>query len=133
MSTIVVEGGVKPVSKGLNIALWVLQVLVGLAMIAAGVMKLIGAPMMVEEFETVGLGQWFRYLTGGWEVIAGVLLLVPKLSGVGATVLIPVMAGAVIAHLTKLGGSPVAPLVFLAMVSVIAWGRRRQTLSLMGL
>jgi putative oxidoreductase len=133
MSTIVVEGGVKPVSKGLNIALWVLQVLVGLAMIAAGVMKLIGAPMMVEEFETVGLGQWFRYLTGGWEVIAGVLLLVPKLSGVGATILIPVMAGAVIAHLTKLGGSPVAPLVFLAMVSVIAWGRRRQTLSLMGL
>jgi putative oxidoreductase len=133
MSTIVVEGGVKPVSKGLNIALWVLQVLVGLAMIAAGVMKLIGAPMMVEEFETIGLGQWFRYLTGGWEVIAGVLLLVPKLSGVGATVLIPVMAGAVIAHLTKLGGSPVAPLVFLAMVSVIAWGRRRQTLSLMGL
>jgi putative oxidoreductase len=133
MSTIVVEGGVKPVSKGLNITLWVLQVLVGLAMIMAGAMKLTGDKMMVEEFEHVGLGQWFRYLTGGWELLAGVLLLVPKLSGVGATILIPVMAGAVIAHLTRLGGSFAAPLVFLAIVLVIAWGRRRQILGLVGL
>jgi putative oxidoreductase len=133
MSTIAVEGGAKPVSKGLNIVLWVLQVLVGLAIIGGGAAKLAGAETMVKNFEAVGLGQWFRYLTGGWEVLAGVLLLVPKLSGLGAALLVPVMAGAVLAHLVKLGGSPVAAVVFLVLAVVIAWGRRRQTLALLGL
>ncbi len=132
MSTIAAEGGVKPVSKGLNITLWVLQVLLGAAMIGAGGAKLAGVEEMVKEFDVIGLGQWFRYLTGGWEVLAGVLLLVPRLSGLGAALLVPVMLGAVVAHLTKLGDSPVAPIPFLVMALVITWGRRHQLLGLVG-
>src|SRR3954471_5058285 len=132
MSTIVAAEGTRPVSKGRNVALWVLQVLVALAMLAAGGLKLAGAEPMVQQFETIGLGQWFRYLTGALEAGGAILLLVPRLSGVGALLLSCVMAGAVVAHLVKLGGSPVAALVFLAMLVAIAWGRRGQVLALLG-
>jgi uncharacterized membrane protein YphA (DoxX/SURF4 family) len=132
MSTIVSQHEARPISKGLNIALWVLQVLVALAMLAAGGFKLAGAEPMVQQFETIGLGQWFRYLTGALEVGGAVLLLTPRLSGIGALLLSCVMAGAVVAHLVKLGGSPVAALVFLAMLVTIAWGRRGQVLALLG-
>lgn len=34
---------------------------------------------MVELFNEIGLGQWFRYLTGGLEVVGAVALLIPRL------------------------------------------------------
>ena len=132
MSTITAQNDVRPVSKGLNIALWVLQALAGAALLAAGVSKLAGAEPMVQQFETIGLGQWFRYLTGALEVLGAVLLFVPKLSGVGALLLSAVMTGAVAAHLFKLGGSPVPALVFLVMLVAISWNRRGRTLALLG-
>ena len=61
----------------------------------AGGNKLAGNPQMVGMFETIGLGQWFRYLTGSLEVIGAVLLIVPALSGVGGLLLTGVMFGAV--------------------------------------
>jgi putative oxidoreductase len=132
MSSMTIDSESKPSSKGLNIALWALQVLVALGMLGAGSAKLAGAEEMVKNFDTIGLGQWFRYVTGGLEVLGAVLLLVPKLSGVGALLLGTVMVGAVGAHLTKLGGSPVPALVFLVLLAVIAWGRRAKTLALLG-
>ena len=39
--------------------------------LAAGVPKLLGAPVMVQMFNAIGIGQWFRYLTGSIEVLAG--------------------------------------------------------------
>jgi putative oxidoreductase len=132
MSTVVAEGTVRPRSKALNIVLWVLQVLVALALLGAGAAKLSGDQAMVAQFETIGLGQWFRYLTAALEVLGAILLLVPRLSGVGALLLSCVMAGAVVAHLVKLGGSPLPALVFLVMLLTIAWGRRGKTLALLG-
>ena len=42
----------------------VIRVLLTAAFLAAGLAKLAGAAMMVATFETIGWGQWFRYLTG---------------------------------------------------------------------
>jgi uncharacterized membrane protein YphA (DoxX/SURF4 family) len=109
--------------KAKSIALWILQVLVAFAFLGAGFGKLSGQPMMVEMFDKLGLGQWFRYLTGAIEVGSAILLLVPRLTFAGAGLLVCTMTGAVIAHLLKLGGSPVPPLVLLALSGVIAWGR----------
>ena len=113
----------KSPGKAKNIALWMLQVLVAFAFLGAGFGKLSGQPMMVEMFDKLGLGQWFRYLTGAIEVGSAILLLVPQLTFVGAGLLVCTMTGAVAAHLLKLGGSPVPPLVLLALSAVIAWGR----------
>src|SRR6266542_2649637 len=50
--------------KGRLITLWTLSGLVALAFVFVGGGKLAGTAQMVELFDKVGLGQWFRYLTG---------------------------------------------------------------------
>jgi putative oxidoreductase len=115
-----------------NAALWVLQVAAALMLGMAGFAKLGGDPQMVGLFEAIGLGQWFRYVTGGLEVAGALLLVVPALAGVGALLLAGVMAGAVLTHLLVVGGSAVVPLGLLAATGAVAWGRRERTLRLVG-
>lgn len=49
-------------------AAWALQILLAAAFLAAGLSKLTDVSAMVELFDAVGLGQWFRYVTGVVEV-----------------------------------------------------------------
>ena len=72
------------VSKAKNFSLWTLQVLTAAAFLLAGFGSLSGQPMMVETFEKIGIGQWFRYATGVIEVMSAILLLIPRLTAVGA-------------------------------------------------
>ena len=68
--------------------------------------------MMVETFEKVGVGQWFRYVTGAIEVASAILLLIPRLTPVGAALLVCTMIGAVLAQLLvhrRLGGAGPRP------------------------
>src|SRR4051812_28582575 len=90
----------------MNVALWILQITAAGMFLMAGFAKLSGNPLMVQMFAAIGLGQWFRYLTGSLELIGAVLLLIPRLSGLGALLLVCVMLGAVATHLFILGGSP---------------------------
>jgi uncharacterized membrane protein YphA (DoxX/SURF4 family) len=110
--------------KGLTIALWIVQVALALMFFMAGTKKLTSDPMMVEVFATVGLGQWFRYVTGALEVLGALMLLVPRLAGWGASLLSCVMVGALIAHATVLHGSPALPVVLLVGLIFVVWGRR---------
>ena len=119
-----VISGVPASNKGRLIAVWVLSGLAALAFLMAGGSKLAGAPMMVAVFQKIGLGQWFRYLTGGLEVAGAIGLFLPKYAFYAALLLAAVMVGAVVSHLTILGGSPVAPLVLLALTASIAYLRR---------
>ncbi|MCZ4350890.1 DoxX family protein [Roseovarius aestuarii] len=87
-----------------------LRGLLTLAFVAAGLAKLAGAEMMVATFEAVGVGQWFRYVTGLIEVAAPILLWLPGKQVAGAT-----MVGAVLAHLIILGPSAM-PAIFLGLI-----------------
>ena len=80
---------------------------------------------MVSLFDALGLGQWFRYVTGVIEVTSGIALLVPSAALFGAMLLIPTMLGAAAANLF-LGQSPTAPLVLLLIAAAVAWTRRNQ-------
>lgn len=100
-----------------------LQILLALVFLAAGVAKLSGVAMMAQNFELLGLGQWFRYLTGIIEVGGALVLLVPALAGYAAALLSCVMVGAIIAHLTRMPGSPLPALVLLVLCGLIAWLR----------
>lgn len=110
--------------KAKNITLWVLQSLTAAVFLMSGFPKFLGLQVVIEAFDKIGLGQWFRFFTGGVEVVAAVLLLIPRLSPVGALLLVCTMVGAVIAHLTVLGGSPVGAIILLLVNAVILWGRR---------
>ncbi|HEY4989424.1 MAG TPA: DoxX family protein, partial [Opitutaceae bacterium] len=83
-----------PRSKGANIALWVLQALLALAFVGAASGKLLGKPEMVALFQALGVGQWFRYLTGLLELTGALLIVVPRTKFYGAALLSVVMVGA---------------------------------------
>jgi putative oxidoreductase len=107
-----------------RIALWNLKGLVAAVFLAAGGAKLYGVPMLVEEFEHIGLGQWFRYLTGLLEVAGAIGLLIPTLSAMAAVLLGGVMIGATATHLLLIGGSPVPAIVLLVTCAGIAFAER---------
>ena len=98
-----------------------LKALLTLAFVAAGLSKLAGAEMMVATFEAVGVGQWFRYVTGIIEVGAPILLWIKGREAIGAGLLVVTMIGAVIAHLAILGPSAVPALVLGVLAAVVLW------------
>ena len=108
----------------LTVVSWILQVLVAVAFFGAGGGKLAGAQAMIDMYNTIGFGQWFRYVTGVIEVGSAVMLLVPWLAMYGAVLLICTMIGAIIAHFTALHTSPAGPVVLLCLSAAIAWLRR---------
>jgi uncharacterized membrane protein YphA (DoxX/SURF4 family) len=119
--------------RAARVALWTLQVLLALAFLGAGGSKLAGTPDMVQLFAAVGVGQWFRVVTGLLEIVGAVLLLVPALASVGALLLAGVMAGAVVAHLTVLQTPAGAPAVLLVGLLIVVAARRHDLAARLGL
>jgi uncharacterized membrane protein YphA (DoxX/SURF4 family) len=114
-----------------NVVLWVLQIAAAGMFLMVGFLKLSGNAQLVGLFEAIGLGQWFRYLTGSLEVAGAFLLLIPRTSGLGALMLAGVMVGAVVTHLFIVGGSPLMAIILLVVTGVVAWGRRQRTINLL--
>src|SRR3989442_10812989 len=117
--------------KIVNVVLWVLQIAAAGMFLMVGFLKLSGNAQLVGLFEAIGLGQWFRYLTGTLEVAGAFLLLLPRTSGLGALMLVGVMAGAVMTHVFIVGGSPLMAIILLVVTGVVAWGRRQRTMNLL--
>jgi len=105
---------------------WTLQIIVGLAFIAAATAKLAGAPPMVAIFDQIGIGQWFRYVTAVVELAGGILLLWPNRSVYGAALLTCTMVGALITHFTLIGGNAVPAAVLLLLSVALLWLNRAQ-------
>ena len=113
--------------RGTAVFLWGLQLVAAAEFLWAGTRKLTGATG-VETFEAIGVGQWFRYLTGTIEIGSALLLLLPWLAAFGALALAATMVGAVLTNLFITAGSPVIPLALLAVTTTIAtmrWSDRR--------
>jgi putative oxidoreductase len=113
-------------SRVLNLTIWGVQILAALAFLAAGGSKLSGAPAMVEMFEKIGFGQWFRYVTGALEVLGAILLVVPKTAAIGGWLLAAVMIGAIGTHLVIIGGSPVPAVVLFLLAITVGWNRSKR-------
>lgn len=111
-------------SRWVNRGVWTLQILLALVYLGAGTAKLVGVDSMVEEFQKIGIGQWFRYVTGTIEMVGAVSLLIPRLSGLGAMILAATMVGAIFTHLFVFANSPLAPLILLVLVATVIWARR---------
>lgn len=90
-------------SKPLLVASWAARIIAAVILLQTLFFKFTGAPESVYIFTTVGQEPWGRYGSGVVELIASVLLFVPGLVAVGASLAIGVMAGAIFFHLTKLG------------------------------
>ena len=93
-----------------------IRALLTLAFVGAGFAKLAGAEMMIATYEQIGVGQWFRYVTGAIEVGAAILLWLPRRQVIAASILGGTMVGAVIAHLFILGAAEGVPAVILGLL-----------------
>ncbi|MFI7577891.1 DoxX family protein [Micromonospora sp. NPDC049497] len=96
---------------------WIPQVVLALVMLAAGAAKLGGEPAMVDMFDDIGAGRWFRYLVGALEVAGAVGLLVPRMARYAALGLTLLLTGAVITNLAVLRTSPWSALALLALAA----------------
>ncbi|MEM9972001.1 MAG: DoxX family protein [Pseudomonadota bacterium] len=103
-----------------------IKVLLTLAFVGAGASKLLGVEMMVATFETIGLGQWFRYVTGIIEVVGAALLWVKGREAIGAGLLVCTMIGAIIAHFVILGPSALQSALLGVLSAVVLWNHRTQ-------
>ena len=115
-------------SRPATIALWTLQVLLGLVFIVgSGAPKLFGEAYAVQIFEDLGTGQWLRVVVGLLEVAGGIGLLVPRLAGLAASCLIALMVGATVAQLFFLSeGFWYTPVILGVLLGVVAWVRRTE-------
>jgi uncharacterized membrane protein YphA (DoxX/SURF4 family) len=113
------------------VALWLTQIALAGMFLLSGGLKLTGAPQLVALFDSIGIGQWFRYVTGSIEVVSAVALLVPSWAAFGAVLLIPTMVGAVATHLFIVGGSAAPATILLIGSLAIAWARRDQLTSVL--
>jgi putative oxidoreductase len=111
----------------LNLTLWVLQGFLALVFLYSGASKFNPhESYWVGLFAEIRIGQWFRYFTGGLEVICAVLLLIPRTSAIAAALLACTMVGAIVVHLFILrdGYAAVFPGFPLLILIVVIWKRR---------
>ena len=111
-----------------RIGSWVLQGIVATAFFAAGAAKLAGAAYMVQLFEQIGLGQWFRYVTGVVEVTGALALITPGLASLGGLWLGGTMIFAVVTHVFLLHTNP-APAIVLGVLNALIVYLRRDELA----
>lgn len=103
---------------------WTIRLLLVLAFGAAGAAKLAGASQMVQIFGHIGIGQWFRYVTGLVEVAGAVLLLIPGAAFFGGLLLAVTMVFGIATHLFVIGGNPTPALVLALLSAYVAYRLR---------
>ena len=86
-----------------TIGIWILKLLAAVIMLQTLFYKFSASPESVYIFSSVGMEPWGRIGTGVMELIASVLILIPKTTSIGAVLGIGLMSGALFFHITKLG------------------------------
>ena len=82
---------------------WLLRIVAAVIMLQTLYFKFTAHPESVLLFTTLHMEPWGRIGTGVLELIASILLLIPKTTVWGAMLGVALMAGAIFFHLTKLG------------------------------
>ena len=82
---------------------WLLRLIAGFIMVQSLFFKFSGADESIYIFSTLGMEPWGRIGTGIVELIAAILLLIPRTTWLGAALGAGTMFGAIFFHLTSLG------------------------------
>src|SRR5215510_547120 len=108
--------------KTCTIIAWICRVAAAVILLQTLFFKFTAAPESVYIFTKVGLEPWGRIGSGVVELIASILLFVPRLHWLGAAIAIGVLSGAIVSHLTVLGIVVMDDgglLFFLALITVV--------------
>lgn len=111
-------------SKGKNIAVWIIQFLLAGLFIMSSLSKLMSDPEVVANFSRWGMPDNFYLLIGILELLGAAGLLIPRLAGPAAAGLILIMVGALITHLVHGEmGMAIVPLVVMLFLGVVVYTR----------
>jgi uncharacterized membrane protein YphA (DoxX/SURF4 family) len=86
-----------------TIIAWICRIAAAVILLQTLFFKFTAAPESVYIFSKVGLEPWGRIGSGLAELIAAILILVPRTTWLGAGLALGVMIGAIFSHLTVLG------------------------------
>ena len=90
-------------SKAVAIVSWALRAAAAIILLQTLFFKFTGAKESVYIFSTLGIEPWGRIGSGIVELVASILLIVPRTVPIGAALALATMAVALLSHLTKLG------------------------------
>lgn len=113
-------------SKMKTVGKWIPNLLLALPMMAAGTAKLLGVEAVHQSFQIMGLPDWFGYFIGAAELAGGLGLLIPKLSALAATGLVPIMLGAAYFHIAYDVPPALPSIVFFALAIYTILMRKKQ-------
>lgn len=117
-----------------NIIFLVLRLLVAVILIQTLRFKFTGHPDSIYIFTQAGMEPYGRFGIGILELIAAILILVPKTVWLGALLTLGILSGAIFFHLTKMGieiNGDGGTLFFMALFtfiisSIILWIDRKK-------
>ena len=119
----------------MNIALWIIQVLLALLFLFAGSMKFVMSVEQMNSQSPVTLPGALLHFIGVCEILGGLGLILPMLlrikpglTPLAALGLIVIMIGAIV--IAFIGGVPanaILPIVVLILLGFVAYGRSRGT------
>jgi len=118
----------------MTILYWVLRILAAVILLQTLFFKFSGAEESIYIFSTLGMEPWGRIGTGVVELVASILILLPRTTAFGAVLAVGTMSGAIFFHLTRLGIEVrgdhgqlfiYALLVFISS-GILAWTFRKQ-------
>ena len=89
--------------KSKNLLLWTCRIVAAVIMVQTLYYKFTAAPESKYIFSQVGMEPEGRIATGIAELIAAVLIVIPKTSLIGATLDVIIMIGAIATHVGILG------------------------------
>ena len=81
----------------------VIRIVIAVLLVQTLFYKFTGHEDSIYIFEKAGLGDAGRIGSGIAELIAAILILIPRTIWLGATLTLGIIAGAILTHLTKIG------------------------------
>jgi uncharacterized membrane protein YphA (DoxX/SURF4 family) len=86
-----------------TIGIWILRLVPAIILLQTLYFKFTAQPESVQLFTRIGMEPYGRIGTGILELIAAILILIPRYTGYGAILGLVMMTGALYFHLTKIG------------------------------
>lgn len=91
------------VTRNLNLISWVLQIIIAVILLQTLFFKFTGAEESVYIFSQLGAEPWGRIGSGVIELIAAILLMIPRTTTLGAILALGTISGAILSHIFILG------------------------------
>lgn len=86
-----------------SILIWIIKLVAVIILLQTLFFKFTAAPESVYIFSTLGIEPYGRIGSGIVELIASILILIPRTTLLGAILGLGTMTGAILSHITKLG------------------------------